>query len=311
MLGSSRHSLKVMFLTGFIILMCGAVQQINAELPESGSAEDSTAVEAAAGESESSYERARQKYREQISVIERRAQQIVEDAIREARQRASELRKQESAAVRAEFVTNLNVAITRAIENGNLDRAAHLTKERDAFDGQSIPASGTDPSQFVDNEIYECVLGMYGQFTTGKNHPVVNLAVPNRNLWSEEIQGKLRGRIDFMEINYEATAKLIIPSDGAYRVELPERGTEFLINGNQLSAGDVLLKQGVYDICIKTGTHGQPFLPESFVRIVAQQNDQEIALVNTGKDIRRFLNSHVDNQAVTEVSGYQPVKAER
>ena len=167
---------------GLIFLLWGAAGQINAEPPEADSPKQIASDEESALAERPSYEQSMQRYLEQIGEIERRAQQIVEDAIREARQKADELKEQESAVVRAEFVEALNEAIARAVKNGDLDRAVRLTKERDALDGQTIPAPGTDPTQFVDNEIYECVLGMYGQFTTGKHHQVINLAVPNRNL---------------------------------------------------------------------------------------------------------------------------------
>jgi hypothetical protein len=63
---------------------------------------------------------------------------------------------------------------------------------------------------------------------------------------------------------------------------------------------------GVYNVRIVTGTHGQPFLPESFVHVVRQGSDQKIPLVNSGAAIQRFLSSKVDGKPVTEVSGFRP-----
>jgi len=333
----SRRHLKSVTAVGVALLFLSAAHTISAdpteakrpriELPQTAKtpparAEDGatanhtdpgkspvTAVSAPA-DGDQAFQQAREAYLKRITEIERSAQRSVEEAIREARKRASEDRARELEAVRVEFVTALNAAIARAIENGNLDRASRLTKERESLAGQQIPAPAIDPMQFVDNRIYKCVLGIYGQFGRRNKFPVVNLAVPSRNLWSEDIQAKLRGRIDFTEINYQGTAKIIIRRDGAYRVELPARGTQFVLNGNQLSAGNVQLKMGVYDIRIATGTHGQPFLPESFVRIFGQETGGEIALVNSGIDVRQFLSSEIDNQSVTEVSGYRPEMVE-
>ena len=135
---------------------------------------------------------------------------------------------------------------------------------------------------------------------------MINLSAPNRDLWSKSIQAKLRGKIDFFEINYQGRAKLIIPEDGTYTLEIPGRGTGFELNGKSLNRGNVELAKGVYDVLITTGTHGQPHLPESFVRIAHSETEKEIPLVNIGADLKKFLSTRIEGQAVVEVSGYLP-----
>ncbi len=257
-------------------------------------------------ETDPAFQQAKEAYAQRMAEIEQTVSAIVEQALREARLKADELKRMKSTAAREALLAAYEAAIARAIENADLDRATRLTAERQLLEGHGIPSAAPDPKLFVDNQLYACVLGVYGQFGRPGKYPVANLSVPNGDLWSEAIQSKLRARIDFSEINYEGSAKIVIPHDGTYTIQIPDGGPQFVLNGKSLSAGDVQLKKGVYAVRLMAGTHGQPFLPSFFVRVVPQGSDRQIPLVNSGADVKRFLSAEIDGQQITEISGYQP-----
>lgn len=58
----------------------------------------------------------------------------------------------------------------------------------------------------------------------------------------------------------------------------------------------------MYVVRIATGTHGQSFLPDSYIRIVLSGTGQAGLLVNTGADIKTFLATTGRGVPVVEVS---------
>ena len=168
------------------------------------------------------------------------------------------------------------------------------------------PVSKIDPKQLGDHDYYKCVLGSYGRYASETRYPVINLSVPNCNLWSEAVQETLQGKLEFHKLNYRGDAKLFILNDGLYIIDIPGRGTGLKLNGVRLRNGEAELAKGVYQVQITTSTHGQPYLPDSYVHIKHKQSGKELPLVNSGADIKKFVSSVIDDQAVIEVSGYCP-----
>ena len=169
-----------------------------------------------------------------------------------------------------------------------------------------LTATKIDLKQLGDHDYYKCVLGSYGRYARETRYPVINLSVPNCNLWSEAVQETLQGKLEFHKLNYRGDAKLFILNDGVYMIDIPGRGTGLQLNGVRLRNGEVELAKGVYQVQITTGTHGQPYLPDSYVRIKHKKSGKELPLVNSGADIKKFVSRVIDDQAVIEVSGYRP-----
>ena len=190
-------------------------------------------------------------------------------------------------------------------QDGTLQPETAPAEER-SVGSIGILAPEVDLDQFEDKELYKCVLGTYGRYAREARYPIANLSVPNRDLWSKSIQSRLRGCIEAYKLNYRGDAKLVIPEDGIYTLDIPGRGTGFQVNGVILKRGDVELTKGVYKVQITTGMHGQPYLPDCFARIFRKGKDQELPLVNTGADIKEFLSTAIDDHPVIEVSGHRP-----
>ena len=169
-----------------------------------------------------------------------------------------------------------------------------------------LTATKIDLKQLGDHDYYKCVLGSYGRYARETRYPVINLSIPNCNLWSEAVQETLQGKLEFHKLNYRGDAKLFILNDGVYMIDIPGRGTGLQLNGVRLRNGEVELAKGVYQVQITTGTHGQPYLPDSYVRIKHKQSGKKLPFVNSGADIKKFVSRVIDDQAVIEVSGYRP-----
>ena len=249
---------------------------------------------------------AKEAYAKQVAEVDQSVSQMIEEALRQARNKAHEVKEERLKNARTELLNAYETAIKRATTSGDLDYASRLTIEKESIIGKGIKASDVKLDLIQNDGLYKCVLGIYGRYARDTRYPIVNLSVPNRDLWSKSIQSKLRGRIDFHEINYLGDAKLIILEDGIYTLEIPGRGTGVELNGKTLNSGDVELRQGVYKVRITTGTHGQPYLPDSFVRFFFKKTKKQVELVNSGADIKKFLSRMIDGQKVVEVSGYQP-----
>ncbi len=157
-----------------------------------------------------------------------------------------------------------------------------------------------------DETAYQCVLGMYGRSIRRAKYAVVNLRPPNRDLWNEQIQEEVRGRISFEGIEYVGTAKLVIQTEGSYTIDLPQRGTAFRLNGKQMSAGDIKLTRGVYSVEIHAHSWGQPWMRYASAAVRHKISGEPVPFVNTGKAIKEFLDQRINGRRVVEVSGYQP-----
>ena len=183
----------------------------------------------------------------------------------------------------------------------------HATAQQSPVENRyGSPVTKIDPKQLGNHDYYKCVLGSYGRYARETRYPVINLSVPNCNLWSEAVQETLQGKLEFHKLNYRGDAKLFILNDGVYMIDIPGRGTGLKLNGVRLRNGEAELAKGVYQVQITTSTHGQPYLPDSYVHIKHKQSGKELPLVNSGADIKKFVSSVIDNQAVIEVSGYCP-----
>lgn len=73
-------------------------------------------------------------------------------------------------------MTVCDVVIQSAIRNGNLDQVSRLTAEKHSLEKLDVPsAADLHVHQFKDQQLYESVLGIYGQWHGPKSHPVVKL----------------------------------------------------------------------------------------------------------------------------------------
>ena len=145
-----------------------------------------------------------------------------------------------------------------------------------------------------------------------KTYPVVNLLVPNKNLWTQEIQEKVRGKISFDEISYAGTAKIAIPADGAYVLDT-DRAARVLINDLTISdigeiKGEVRIAKGVHDLTLEIGSHGQPHMRECSISLRHKETGEEVAFFNTWQDIQQFLGTPIADQRVVDVSDWQPTQ---
>jgi hypothetical protein len=138
-------------------------------------------------------------------------------------------------------------------------------------------------------------------------YPVVNLNVPNKDLWTEDIQNKLRGKIPFAEIGYLGAAKIVIPEDGVYVLELSNKGCRVAINGRDTGGGgEVQLRKGIHAVTLSVGTHGQPYLHSAAISLKHKDTGEEVPFVNSWQDILQFTNRRVAGLPVLEVSGWEP-----
>jgi len=158
--------------------------------------------------------------------------------------------------------------------------------------------------------VFESVLGVYGEAIRGQRYPFVNLRPPDRNLWTREIENRLRGTLSYAQVDYIGTAKLVIPASGTYTIDLPARGTELRLNGIVLKAGEIALLKGVYDVEIYTHHWGQPYLKYAHVNVFKQGTRTKIPFVNTAVAIEDFRSQTIDSRRVIEVCNY-PVKRVR
>jgi hypothetical protein len=157
--------------------------------------------------------------------------------------------------------------------------------------------------------LFESVFGVYGQAIRGKRHPFVNLSPPNRNLWTKDIEAKLKGVLSYGQVDYIGTAKLVIPETGIYTVDIPDSGTQFRLNGHVV-AGDVKLFKGAYSVEIYTNHWGQPYLKYTHAVVFKKGSKRRIPFVNTGDALEAFLSQKIDNQLVMEVYSFETKRIE-
>ena len=143
-----------------------------------------------------------------------------------------------------------------------------------------------------------------------KTYPVVNLQVPSKNLWTDDVQIRGKGKASPDEISYIGTAKFAIPATGIYVLDT-ERVSRIRIDG-QIAAewdapkGEITVTRGLHDLTVEVGSHGQPYVREFHFRLTRKETGEEIPLFNTWQDIQRFLNTPVNGERVIEASGWQP-----
>ncbi|MGI8978404.1 MAG: LamG-like jellyroll fold domain-containing protein [Pirellulaceae bacterium] len=143
-----------------------------------------------------------------------------------------------------------------------------------------------------------------------KMYPVVNLHVPNKNLWTEEIQQRVQGKISFDEISYAGTAKIAIPAEGVYLLGT-DRAAKVLIDELTIKdigedKGEVRISQGVHDVTLEVHSHGQPHMRECSISLKHKETGEEVAFFNTWQDIQQFLGTPIADQRVIDVSDWQP-----
>lgn len=158
--------------------------------------------------------------------------------------------------------------------------------------------------------LFESVFGIYGQAIRGKRYPFVNLSPPNRNLWTKDIEAKLKGVLSYGQVDYIGTAKIVIPETGIYTVDIPETGTQFRLNGHLLQAGDVKLSKGTYSVEIYTNHWGQPYLKYAHAVVLSKETKTRIPFVNTGDALEAFLSQKINDQLVLEVFSYETKRIE-
>ncbi len=193
-------------------------------------------------------------------------------------------------------------AILRALDAGDEQAVKRLRLAMQRIESQ-VPRS---LETVAGEELFECVLGRYGQAVRGPRCHFVNLRPPQRDLWTDGIQAQIGGKISFESIDYVATAKLVVTEAGWYTIDLPESGTQFRLNGLLLGGGDVELSQGVYDVEIYTNLWGGPYMEFASVVVRRKGTEERSPLVNTAKDVSAFLARRIDGRRVVEVSGHEP-----
>lgn len=193
-------------------------------------------------------------------------------------------------------------AILRALDADDTQAVKRLRREMQAVESQ-VPRS---LETVAGEELFESVLGTYGQAIRGPRSHFVNLRPPKRDLWTDEIQAQMHGNISLENIDYVGTAKLVVTEPGWHTIDLPEAGTQFRLNRLLIGGGDVELSRGVYDVEVYTNFWGQPYLKYASVVVRRNGTEKPIPLVNTAADIREFLAKPIDGRRVVEVSGHKP-----
>ncbi len=193
-------------------------------------------------------------------------------------------------------------AILKAQDAGD-DVAVRRLREAKRRLQQLVPR---DLATVAGAELFECVLGSYGQAIRGPRCRFVNLRPPNRNLWTPEIRAAVAGKVSFESIDYIGTAKLVVTEPGWYSIDLPGEGTQLRLNGLLLAGNDVQLSRGVYDVEIYTNVWGGPYMQYASGAIRPRGSDKPLPLVNTAADVNAFLAKQIDGRKVVETSGYRP-----
>jgi hypothetical protein len=159
------------------------------------------------------------------------------------------------------------------------------------------------------NTAFRSFLGVYMyQEDRSKIYPVVNLELPNRNLWTQQIQNKVRGRISFDEISYAGTASFAIPADGIYILTMPDGKAS--INGKPTGGqGELAMVKGIHVFSFSVGSHGQPHIVQATLSLRHKETGEEVIFFNSWRDIQAFLASPIAGQRVLDVSDWKPTEA--
>lgn len=173
--------------------------------------------------------------------------------------------------------------------------------------GLAPPSTGEwKPPGKNSNATFRTFLGVYMyQLDRNKMYPVVNLQVPNRNLWTTSIQDTVRGRISFDEISYVGSANIAIPADGVY--VLATNTAKVSINGLDTGGpGEVKIRKGVHVLTYEVFSHGQPHIDHAQISLREKESGVEVPFFNSWQAIQKFLNTPINGQRVLEVSNWQP-----
>jgi hypothetical protein len=166
-------------------------------------------------------------------------------------------------------------------------------------------------AQPADDALFHTFLGRYMYWLDRtKTYPIVNLQVPNKNLWSAEVKANAAGKAPEEEISYVGAARFVVPADGTYLVER-DRSARVRIDGQvvsdwELPRTEVELTKGLHALSMEIGTHGGPYMHECQFHLRRKDSGEEVVLFNSWRDIQQFLGIPVNGQAVVEVSGWQP-----
>jgi hypothetical protein len=173
--------------------------------------------------------------------------------------------------------------------------------DSDAPDVVKVPAERRADTYF------RCLLGSYSAHYTNAPHPFAFLSTPRGNLYSEEMQFALRGRITMRDLHFKASAKVRIPQDGEYVVDTKVAGLR--IDGQPVKGGKAVLKAGLHSVEFSCSDYGQPNLRQGSAAMWTDETRTvEVPFVNTAADIDRFLSQKVDGQTMLEVSGWRPTR---
>jgi hypothetical protein len=220
-----------------------------------------------------------------------------------------------AAAAKEKLLAAYDAAIKRTTQKGELEAANLLVAAKKALaQGEGAeaavpavagpaavePGEGVSPAKVDPKKWYLGYLGYYFRSGDPKTvHPYINLSIPNQDVWTEAIQAKMRGKIDFSGITYEGQSMLVIPKDGTYVLQFHARNHTHL-DGKMISPGEVELKKGTYRI--KSLGYNE-FLGATQMKVTSKATGEPVPLVIKGADIRAFLSQRINGVPVQEVSG--------
>jgi hypothetical protein len=173
------------------------------------------------------------------------------------------------------------------------------------------PTSADTIAQPADDAMFRTFLGQYMYWLDRtRMYPIVNLQVPNKNLWNAEVKANAAGRAPEEEVSYAGTAKFVAPTDGTYLIER-DRAARVRIDGQVVSdwempRTEVELTKGLHAVSMEIGTHGGPYMHECQFWIKRKDTEEEVTFFNTWREIQEFLSIPVNGQPVVEVSGWLP-----
>jgi|GEM_PF-5941078 len=161
--------------------------------------------------------------------------------------------------------------------------------------------------KLVPTTAYESLLGVYSN--DSKPIPFITLAVPNgSNMLSDEVLGKMRGRISIGEIGYRGSGYFSVPETGTY--EFDSDLAEITINGRAMGfdrkPGTIELAKGVYSIQVYESNHGQPYLASNRLTIRQAGGALTLPVFNSGKDIQRFLSTPIAGSRTIVTHEFDP-----
>ena len=178
--------------------------------------------------------------------------------------------------------------------------------------GSNPARSDWKPPDQNSTAAFRSLLGTYMYWNDRtKAYPIVNLQVPSKNLWTPEIQDKVRGRVPFEEISYLGTAKIAVPADGMYVLDTENQPARVQIDGQVVTdwdtpKGEIKIAGGIHDFTFEIGSHGGNWMRDTNLALRHKETGEKVPFFNSWQDIQKFLATPIAGQRVTEVSGWQP-----